>query len=93
MKKIIKAKSIVLEAEQRLMTQAAAMVPRLRVELLENRQAVVEGCKGVLEYSEDCIRLSSDRTILRFTGTDLALKTFSGGSAIVEGRISGLEFM
>ncbi|MEG2074066.1 MAG: YabP/YqfC family sporulation protein [Angelakisella sp.] len=73
--------------------QSAALVPQLRVELLENRQAVVDGCKGVLEYSESCIRLSSDRLILRFTGTGLLLRTLSTHSAIVEGRIVSVEFM
>lgn len=73
--------------------QTAAIVPQLRVELLENRQAVVDGCKGVLEYSDSCIRLSSDRLILRFSGSGLLLRTFSSSSAIVEGIISNIEFM
>lgn len=73
--------------------QTAAMVPQLRIELLQNRQAVVDGCKGVLEYSDSCIRLSSDRLILRFTGTGLLLRTYSSSSAIVEGTIATVEFM
>lgn len=73
--------------------QTAAMVPQLRVELLQNRQAVVDGCKGVLEYSDSCIRLSSDKLILRFTGAGLLLRTYSSSSAIVEGTIVTVEFM
>lgn len=73
--------------------QTATLVPQLRVELLQNRQAVVDGCKGVLEYSDTCIRLGADRLILRFTGTELLLRTFSSSSAIVEGNIVTVEFM
>ncbi|MEG0854252.1 MAG: YabP/YqfC family sporulation protein [Angelakisella sp.] len=81
------------EVGDTLSTQTAALVPQLRVELLQNRQAVVDGCKGVLEYSDSCIRLSSDRLILRFTGKGLLLRTFNSTSAIVEGQIATVEFM
>ena len=81
------------QESQRLAGQAAALVPQLRVELLQNRQAIVEGCKGVLEYSDSCIRLSADRVILRFGGSGLQLRTFNSNSAIVEGNITSLEYM
>lgn len=84
--KIIKAAGVTITG------QAAAVTPGLRIELLENRQAVVEGCKGVLEYSELCIRLSSGRFIIKFSGEGLALKTFNSSSAIVEGKITNVEF-
>lgn len=76
-----------------MVTEAASAMPLLRVELLQNRQAVVEGCRGVLEYSDCCIRLSSDLAIIKFAGTGLSLKTFHSGSAIVEGQIFGVEFL
>lgn len=81
------------QAEQTLTGQTAALVPQLRVELLQNRQAVVEGCRGVLEYSDSCIRLSADRLIVRFAGSGLQLRTFGSGSAIVEGTITGVDYL
>lgn len=71
---------------------AAAFLAQVRVELLGNRQAVVDGCKGIIEYSDSCIRLSTSRLILRFTGTGLEIRALTDSSAIVEGTILSVEY-
>ena len=71
---------------------AVAFLPPVRVELLGNRQAVVDGCKGIIEYSDSCIRLSTPRLILKFTGTGLEIRALTDSSAIVEGTILSLEY-
>ena len=71
---------------------AAAYVPSVRIELLSNRQAVVDGCRGIIEYSDSCIRLSTDRMILKFTGTGLEIKSLTDSGVIVEGTILSLEY-
>lgn len=71
---------------------AAAFLAPVRVELLGNRQAVVDGCKGIIEYSDSCIRLSTSRLILRFTGTGLEIRALTESSAIVEGTILSVEY-
>ena len=71
---------------------AAAFLSQVRGELLGNRQAVVEGCRGIIEYSDSCIRLSTPRLILKFTGTGLEIKALTDTSAIVEGTILSVEY-
>ena len=71
---------------------ATAFLSQARVELLGNRQAVVDGCKGIIEYSDSCIRLSTPRLILKFTGTGLEIRALTDSSAIVEGTILSLEY-
>jgi len=71
---------------------AVAFLPPVRVELLGNRQAVVDGCRGIVEYSDTCIRLSAQGLILKFTGTGLEIKAFTENEAIVGGTILGLEY-
>ena len=71
---------------------AVAFLSPVRVELLGNRQAVVEGCRGIIEYSDSCIRLSTPRLILKFTGTGLEIKALTDTSAIVEGTILSVEY-
>ena len=61
-------------------------------ELLGNRQAIVDGCRGIIEYSDSCIRLSTDRLILKFTGTGLTIKSLSDSGVIVEGTVLALEY-
>lgn len=71
---------------------AVAFLSPVRVELLGNRQAVVDGCRGIIEYSDSCIRLSAQGLILRFTGTGLEIRAFTENEAIVSGTILGLEY-
>ena len=79
--------------EEQVTGSASALLPALRVELLENRQAVVDGCRGILESSDRCIRLSGGKLILRFTGSGMDLRAFREGSAIVSGRIASVEML
>ena len=62
------------------------------IELHGNRSAMVEGCRGVLEYADNIIRLNANSMILCFTGRGLRIK-FLGESGIeIAGVITGLEF-
>lgn len=62
------------------------------VEFSGNGEAVVDGCKGVIEYGEGVIRLSTGRMILRFTGRNLQLRCMTAENAIITGYIQSLEF-
>ena len=61
-------------------------------ELSGNREVVVEGCRGVLEYSDNVIRLTAGKLTVRFTGRGLELRNLKRDSAIVEGFITAIEF-
>ena len=52
----------------------------------------MDGCRGIIEYSDTCIRLSAQGLILRFTGTGLEIRAFTDSEAIVAGTILGLEY-
>ena len=72
---------------------AADLLPPMRVELLSDREAVVDGCRGILEYSECCIRLCTGAVTVRFTGEGLQMRNFGSLGAVVEGRIRSVEFV
>lgn len=64
-----------------------------QMELSGNREAVVDGCQGILEYDENRIVLQTDKMNLRFTGRGLQVRVLTHTSAIVEGFITGIEFL
>ena len=64
-----------------------------RIELSGNTRAVVEGCKGILEYEDDVIRLNTASGIIRFMGQNLGMNCLNEDSAVVEGKILSVEFM
>lgn len=70
---------------------AIAGIPQ--IELAGNREAVIEGCQGVLEYDENIIKLAAGKMSIKFVGRGLQIKVLTHDSAVVEGFISSMEFI
>ncbi len=64
-----------------------------RVELTSDCEALIEGCKGILEYDDSIIRIAAKRFELRFTGHNLTLRSLSEEDIAIEGKILGIEFI
>lgn len=62
------------------------------IELSGNREAVVEGCCGVLEYDENVIRLNVGDAVLRLCGRGLGIRSLTADSVVIEGFILSLEY-
>ena len=62
------------------------------IELNSNREAVIEGIKGIIEYSDLYIKLSLPKGTLELFGSDLEIVTLSAGGVIIGGLIYKLEF-
>lgn len=63
-----------------------------RFEMHSNREVIVEGCKSILEYDEDIIKLNTGKLIVTFLGRNLAIKCLTLDSLIVNGFITNIEF-
>ncbi len=63
------------------------------MELSGNREAVIEGCKGVLEYDENLVRINTGKMVIRFLGRNLTIRNLTDDSAIIEGYITSIEYM
>jgi sporulation protein YqfC len=63
-----------------------------RIELVANKQIVVEGCLGVLEYNENYLKLRLSSTALILQGENFDVVSFSDQSILVKGKINSLEF-
>ena len=72
--------------------QRSTFTPDVHIELSSNREAVVEGCKGVLEYTPERVRLSCGSKVVRFIGDALELRCVTDSTAVVTGRILLVEF-
>lgn len=62
------------------------------MELSGNREAVLEGCRGVLEYSPQAVRVNTGGMIVSFFGRELDLRCISPSALIIGGTITGIEF-
>lgn len=63
------------------------------IQLTGNRTAVVDGCDGIVDYDEERVLVRTGRFTVRFSGRGLCLKRLTENSAVIEGFISGVEFL
>ena len=61
-------------------------------EIYSNKEAVIDGCKGVLDYYETLVKLRVAGGTLTFSGADLSLLELGESSARITGQIANVEF-
>lgn len=62
------------------------------IEMSGNREVIIEGCQGVLEYSDSVIALNTGRLTVRICGCELSIVSMQNGQAIIKGIITGLDY-
>ena len=63
------------------------------MELLGDRQLLLEGHEGLLAYGTELIDVSVGGAVLRVTGEGLTLKSMTEREVRIGGRIDGVEFL
>ncbi len=63
------------------------------LEFKSNREVLIEGNRGILEYTTEVIRINTGNLILVFSGRDLNIKCISASGLIISGFIISLEFL
>ncbi|MCI8622508.1 MAG: hypothetical protein HFG26_02455 [Provencibacterium sp.] len=76
-----------------LQLPASSLSQMTQIQLIANREALVDGCKGVIEYNEDYIRLNLGNMAVRFCGRGLQLRSMSEESVIIDGFIQSVEYI
>ena len=62
------------------------------VELWQNRQAVIDGVKGVLSYSESDVQLNVGTLVVTFKGADLSIRSYQMEQLTLAGTIAEVHF-
>ena len=62
------------------------------MEIVSNTCALVDGCKSVLEYNDERIKLNFGKSTVTFSGTGLSIRSLSMEQAMVEGFIMCIEY-
>lgn len=63
------------------------------ISMVGNREVMVEGCKGIIEYTANTIRLNAMRYMIKISGADLELKAVASEYIHVYGKIAGVEYV
>ena len=62
------------------------------IEINNGSEAIFEGCRGILEYGSEKIRLSMGRQCVTVNGSELSIRNMFSQLIVVEGHISSVEF-
>ena len=63
------------------------------ISLVGQEEVTIENYKGILEYSEEVVRIGTEAGILRLQGKNLCLKQLSAECMVVTGMVESLTFL
>lgn len=63
------------------------------IELTSNREAIIEGCSGIVEYNDCTATVSCKSMLITFEGFDISLKTLTGSCICVTGNFTNISFL
>ena len=61
-------------------------------EISGNKEVKIEGCKKILEFSQECIKISVKGMHVIFSGRNLTINCLTSDSLLVKGFIKNIEF-
>lgn len=61
-------------------------------EMNSNNEVIIEGSRGVLEYTQEVIRINTNKMVVTFKGRGLNVKCISPQELIINGFITCIEF-
>lgn len=62
-------------------------------EFSSNREVIIEGLSGILEYDENLVCVDAGKMTVRFMGRGLEIRNFTEHSVVIDGFISTVEFL
>ena len=62
------------------------------IELCGNKEAMIEGCLGILEYSDCSVAINTGKLTVRFNGSDLTITSMQDSLTVIKGIITCIDF-
>lgn len=63
------------------------------IQITDNKEIVLDGCRRVVEYNENHIKLELPSMGVSIVGMQLKMRNFSIGGVIIKGQIHSLTFI
>ena len=87
-KKSIKEKfADALEISEEIMLNLPKLI------FIGNKNLCIENYKGIIEYSNDIIRINTKSSMLKIIGNNLEIKSITDEEIVIFGKIKSLEFI
>ena len=63
------------------------------LEFSSNKEVTLDGCRGILEYQSEIIRINTNKMVVAFKGRGLNIKCLTASSVVISGYITSVEFL
>ena len=63
-----------------------------RIEILGNDRIHIENHRGIIEYTQTCVRVNTNAGVIRITGGALNVRNIGSEEIIVLGSIEAIEY-
>lgn len=70
----------------------SAFCDSFTIEMHSNTNIMIDGCKGMVEYSDGLIAINLGSMVVRFLGDSLEISNFSEQQAVIKGTVMTVEF-
>ena len=77
---------------EELQIPESAIHKTFSIEFRSDTDVTIEGCMGMVEYSDRLIAINLGNRIVRFHGDDMEISTFFESQAVIKGTILSMEF-
>lgn len=64
----------------------------VHTQILSNKKVIIEGCKKIIDYQNNNLKLKLKKGYINILGTDFIIVSFDNGKIIIKGNISSIEF-
>ncbi|MDO4608384.1 MAG: YabP/YqfC family sporulation protein [Clostridia bacterium] len=68
------------------------LINQLHCELFFNKKAIIEGCKKILDYQENYVKIGLKKGNIGFIGKDFIITDFEDEKITICGNIDSIEF-
>jgi len=62
------------------------------IEITGCNEIVIDGCKGILMYDENGIKINAGKHSVQISGGSLLVSSFNDENMIITGRVKSIEF-
>lgn len=69
-----------------------SLIKHSEIQITDNSGIVIDGCRRVVEYNENLIRLELAVVFVSVVGMDLKMNNFSIGGLVINGKIHSISF-
>ena len=62
------------------------------IQMSSNREVLIDGCRGLLEYGDEKIRVNVGNGVVQLVGRGLEIESLSYKAVVISGYILSVEF-